>query len=70
MTNPWKTCRSWQERSNTGVFDSCPHPAFSIMAERCDNSLIAQGWIGDKPCFMNTDTRMSDTVAVLDVAKG
>jgi hypothetical protein len=29
-----------------------PHPTFNIIAERADNSLLTQGWIGNKPCLI------------------
>jgi hypothetical protein len=36
---------------------------FNITADRDSNSLFAQGWNGDKPCFMTVNTGASITIA-------
>jgi hypothetical protein len=52
----------------TPVSPISPHTTFNIITKRCDNSLCAQGWIGDKTCFATINTGASVNIARPDVA--
>jgi hypothetical protein len=66
--NAQKTSRSQKKREEAG--GSIPTPALPFnITMRIDNSLLPQGWTGDKPCLITTDTGASMTIARPDVAK-
>jgi hypothetical protein len=46
------------------------HFTFNIPALRRDDSLFTNGWIGDKPCHMTTDTGVSVKITRPDIAIG
>jgi hypothetical protein len=39
------------------------HPTLNVKSERAENTLIAQGWFGDKPCLVTIDTEACVTIA-------
>jgi hypothetical protein len=47
-----------------------PHHALMVITENADPSLVAQGWVCDKPCLVTVDTRANVTVARPDIAAG
>jgi hypothetical protein len=46
------------------------HHAVIVITVRADRSLVTQGWVADKPCFVTFDTGAYVTVARLDTAAG
>jgi hypothetical protein len=42
----------------------------TVITENIDPSLVTQGWVGDKPCFVTVDTGAYVTVERPDIAAG
>lgn len=50
------------KREILALSPSIPHFTLSVQAERTDDSMIAEGWIQDKPCLVTIDISMSVTI--------
>jgi predicted aspartyl protease len=60
-------------RTRRGVFESPikpPRYAVKVLAEWAKGSLIADGWIQERPCRVTVDTGASATVARPDIVAG
>jgi hypothetical protein len=54
----------------TASSPSTPHFTLNVLAERGGDTLIAEGWVRDKLCLVTIDTRVSVTIARLDIIAG
>jgi hypothetical protein len=67
ISDSWKTSECRRVRGNAALSIPAPSPTFSMIAERGDNNLFIQCWIGNKPCLVTIYTGASVTIAKTDI---
>lgn len=70
VTETRETNWSWKKEGIAGILHVPHHFTLDMLAERGDNSLNTEGWIGGIPCLVTIDTRASVTTARPDITSG
>lgn len=70
VTETRETDWRWKREGIGGILHVSHHFTLDVLAERVDNSLNTEGWIGARPCLVTTDTRASVSTARPDTSAG